>query len=235
MRIFIKYSGESFSLEVSPDEEIEHVKWKIQDEEGLPTDMQRLLFAGRELENGRILSEYNIQPDSTLHLVRRLRGGGVAVPGTPMPIFIKIFNGRTITVEADPAAPIENVKQKIQDKVGIPPNQQRLMIGGTQAEDGDTLNDYMLNNILKVDDTLHLFRTHLIFVKTPSGKTITVHVHPNDLVEQLKEKIQQKEAILPYQQRLFVEGNKELKDGLTLEWYGITRESTIQLFYECKF
>jgi len=177
------------------------------------TDAIRIPFVGSA---GR----YHGSNGLALEQVMQIRGG--------MQLFVKTLTGKTVSIEVEEGESIEDVKAKISEKEGIPPEQQRLIFGGQQLQDSKTLDDYDVGDDATLHLVLRLRGGMQLFVKTLTGKTVSIEVEEGESIEDVKAKISEKEGIPPEQQRLIF-GGQQLQDSKTLDDYDVGDDATLHL------
>ncbi|XP_068670966.1 polyubiquitin-B-like [Montipora foliosa] len=212
----------TFSLRVRTSDSVESLKRKIMVEEDIPVHDQRLIYFGRQLEDGCTLTDCRITDKCTVHLASRLRGGG-------MQIFAKLLNGRLLRLGVAPDDLIENVKGKIQDEVGISPDEQELFCDGRKLKNGRTLRHYNIQDDFTLTVVSESFME--IYAKCPAtGETITLAIKSSDDIRDLKKKIQAQQGILAKKQILMF-NSEELKNSRSVADYNIQNGSFLSLVF----
>jgi ubiquitin C len=215
MQIFVKMpTGNTITLEVEPAGTVSKVKNKIQSKEGIHADLQRLILYCRQLEDDRMLSDYDIRKDSTLSLTVR-----------PMLIFVKMPSGETIELEVTPSESIDSIKDKFKDKIGIAVGQQSYTFNNKQLEDDHTLADY---KIRKESILFLTVRPMMLFVRTRAGGNITLELPRAESVGSIKKRVRDQVGI-PIHQQSYTFNNRQLEDDYSLMLYGVRYRSTLQM------
>ena len=213
------FSGDSFTIQATPTDTVETVKSRIHERQRISPDSQKIIYAGRELENHTRLGELNVHTATTFYLEVI----------QPPKIYVRPLIGDAISLDFEPNITIADVKRQIQEREGISSNLVSLLFGGHELEDQQTLSSCGIQD----KSTIYMYRTAtvepILFVKVPTlQKTVVLEYDPEATIRSVKMKLSEKEQISLDEQTLMFEG-VHLEDNGTLGSYDIPQEGAIDL------
>ena len=206
--------GKILNINVKPSDTIEIIKQKIKDEEGLDPTQIHLFYNKMLLNNDKTLLDYNFSSQSILKIVPK----GI--------IQIENLNGKIIDIEAKHSDSIETIKEKIKYKEGYNPTLFQLFYDEILLEDDKTLEDYDISSKF----IIKMVQKGLLKINQIDGKIINIEAKPFETIENIKEKIKEKEELPQCRCELIFKG-KQLEDCKTLDYYKINERSLIHFKY----
>ena len=164
-QIFVK-TPSTILLWVTASESVFSVKTKVAEKAGFPPGLQRLIYSGHQLEDDKLLSDFSVAKEATLHVVLRI--GGRVPAGMPADvayqIYVKPLTGKTILLWATASESVWSVKTEVATETGWPPQAQRLIYGGRELEDDKLLSDFSVAK----EATLHVVYVSRLHTQAPA-------------------------------------------------------------------
>ncbi|PRQ36675.1 putative ubiquitin [Rosa chinensis] len=217
MKLFVKLPSSTIEIEGKAEDTIQKVKAMIQAKEKIQPDQYTLVYDGKFLEEDMTLASLRMKNESTLHIIFN--------PRDVMSVFVKTPGGKIVEFEVKVLYTVSDVKQIVESFIGCSVVHYSLFYEGNELQDFKTLAFYNI----KENSTLEVKPSGIqIFVKTWSGKTITLDVTRSNTVREVKEKIFCKVRVPVIRQRIVFSG-KRLEDKCSLASYNIQKQSTLYM------